>query len=63
MMIGLVSFGYQKMGLTDETAPVRDLDDARLSIELLRATLDVSRREHGAESHAATCARRSRRCS
>lgn len=47
MMIGLVSFGYQKMGLTGETEAVRDLDDARLSIELLRANLDVVEREHG----------------
>jgi hypothetical protein len=48
MMVGLVSFGYQKMGLTDETRPVRDLGDARLSIELLRAIRDVVEREEGA---------------
>ena len=47
MMIGLVSFGYQKMGLTGETAPVRDLPDARLAIELLRANLAVIERELG----------------
>jgi hypothetical protein len=49
MMVGLVSFGYQKMGLADETRPVRDLSDARLSIELLRAMLDVVEREQGEE--------------
>jgi len=50
MMIGLVSFGYQKMGLTDETGELRDLDDARLAIELLRANLEVVEREQG-EGH------------
>jgi|GEM_PF-1116448 len=49
MMVGLVSFGYQKMGLTDETHSLRDLADARLSIELLRATLGVIERELGEE--------------
>jgi hypothetical protein len=49
MMVGLVSFGYQKMGLTAETAPVRDLADARLAIELFRATLAVIEREEGEE--------------
>jgi hypothetical protein len=49
MMVGLVSFGYQKMGLTDETRPVRDLSDARVSIELLRALLEVVEREEGGE--------------
>jgi hypothetical protein len=44
MMVGLVSFGYQKMGLADETRPVRDLSDARVSIELLRALLEVVER-------------------
>jgi hypothetical protein len=47
MMISLVSFGYQKMGLTDETSELRDLDDARLAIELLRANLEVVEREQG----------------
>ena len=47
MMIGLVSFGYQKMGLTDETSELRDLGDARLAIELLRANLEVVEREPG----------------
>jgi hypothetical protein len=49
MMISLVTFGYQKMGLTDETSELRDLDDARLAIELLRATLEVVEREQGPE--------------
>jgi hypothetical protein len=49
MMISLVSFGYQKMGLTDETSDLRDLGDARLTIELLRATLEVVEREQGSE--------------
>jgi hypothetical protein len=47
MMISLVSFGYQKMGLTDETSELRDLGDARLAIELLRANLEVIEREQG----------------
>ena len=41
MMVGLVTFGYQKMGLTDATSELRDLGDARLTIELLRANLGV----------------------
>lgn len=49
MMVGLVSFGYQKMGLADETRPVRDLADARLAIEVLRAVLDVVEHEQGEE--------------
>jgi len=49
MAISLVSFGYQKMGLTDETRELRDLDDARLAIELLRAVTDtVDRQQTGA---------------
>ncbi|MCX6364872.1 MAG: hypothetical protein NTW58_12045 [Actinobacteria bacterium] len=50
MMEGLVTFGYQKMGLTDATSELRDLGDARLTIELLRATLGVVERELG-EDH------------
>jgi hypothetical protein len=49
MAISLVSFGYQKMGLTDETRELRNLDDARLAIELLRANLEVLERERGQE--------------
>jgi hypothetical protein len=48
-MVGLVNFGSQKMGLLDETREVRDLDDARLSIELVRAILEVLEREQGDE--------------
>src|SRR5450756_844880 len=47
MAISMVSFGYQKMGLTDETRELCDLDDARLAIELLRANLEVVERERG----------------
>jgi hypothetical protein len=49
MMISLVSFGYQKLGLTDETLDLRDLGDARAAIELLRATLEVVEREYGGD--------------
>ena len=49
-----MTFGYQKMGLTDETSELRDLGDARLAIELLRADLGVVERELGGAL--ATCA-------
>jgi len=49
MMISLVSFGYQKLGLTDQTSELRNLSDARFAIELLRANLEVVEREHGEE--------------
>ncbi len=48
MMISLVTVGYQKLGLTEQTRELRDLDDAHMAIELLRATLDVAEREGGA---------------
>ena len=49
MAISLVSFGYQKMGLTDETRELCDLDDARLAIELLRAVTEtLDRQQKGA---------------
>jgi outer membrane biosynthesis protein TonB len=48
-MVGLVNFGSQKMGLLEETREVRDLDDARLSIELVRAILAVIERGPGDE--------------
>ena len=48
-MVGLVNFGSQKMGLLEETREVRDLADARLSIELVRAILEVIERELGPE--------------
>jgi hypothetical protein len=46
MMVSLVTFGYQKLGLTGETAELRDLDDAHYAVELLAAILRVSDREH-----------------
>ncbi len=49
MAVSLVTVGYQKLGLTEQTRELRDLDEARLSIELLRASLDVLERERGAE--------------
>ena len=49
MMVGLVTVGYQKLGLTEQTRELRDLDDARLAIELLRATLSAVEREGDAE--------------
>lgn len=49
MMISLVTIGYQKLGLTDQTRDMRDLPDAHLAIELLKATVDVAERERGAE--------------
>ena len=41
MMLSLVTLGYQKLGLTDETEELRNLEDARLAIELLRGVIDV----------------------
>ncbi len=49
MLVGLVTVGYQKLGLTDQTRELRDLDDARLAIETLRAWIDVLARERGEE--------------
>jgi hypothetical protein len=48
MIVGLVTVGYQKLGLTDQTRELRDLGDARLAIELLRAVLEVAEKEPGA---------------
>jgi len=45
LMLDLVTIGYQKLGLTAETADLRDLSDARLLIDLLRATLGVVENE------------------
>jgi hypothetical protein len=47
MAIAAVNFSYPKLGLSDETRAVRDLDDVRVSIELIRAILEVLDREHG----------------
>ena len=41
MMVSLVTIGYQKLGLTDEARELRDLDDARLAIELLRGMIEA----------------------
>jgi hypothetical protein len=49
MMVGLVTLGYQRLGLTEQTRDLRDLGEAHMAIELLRATLEVVEREHGAE--------------
>ena len=49
MVIATVNFSYPKLGLSDETRPVRDLDDVRVSIELIRAILEVLEREHAGE--------------
>ena len=48
MAVSLVTVGYQKLGLTEQTRELRDLDGARLAIELLRASLEVLERERGA---------------
>ncbi len=48
MMVSLVTVGYQKLGLTEQTDDMRDLPDAHLAIELLRATVEVAERERGA---------------
>lgn len=47
VMISLVTLGYQKLGLTGETRELRDLVDARLAIDLLRAMVDVLAHERG----------------
>ncbi len=49
MVIAAVNFSYPKLGLSDETHAVRDLDDVRVSIELIRAILEVLDREHGGQ--------------
>jgi hypothetical protein len=49
MVIAAVNFSYPKLGLSDETRGVRDLNDVRVSIELVRAILEVLEREHDGE--------------
>jgi hypothetical protein len=39
MMLTIVTVGYQKLGLTEETRELRDLSDAKLAVELLRAII------------------------
>jgi hypothetical protein len=41
LMINLVTIGYQKLGLTDETRDLQNLDDARLAIEMLRGVIEA----------------------
>ena len=41
MMLTMVTVGYQKLGLTDDTRELRDLDDAHLAIEMLRAMVEA----------------------
>jgi hypothetical protein len=50
MVLATVNFSSPKLGLSDETRQVRDLDDVRVSIELIRAILEVLDREHGGET-------------
>lgn len=45
MALSIVSFGTQKLGLAEGTEDLRDLNDSRVSIELLRAVLDVLDRQ------------------
>ncbi len=49
MMLTLVTVGYQKLGLTDDTRELRDLADARLAIELLRGVVDAVETAAGAD--------------
>ena len=41
MMVTLVTVGYEKLGLTDQTRELRDLRDARVAIESLRRLIEV----------------------
>lgn len=41
MMVTLVTVGYEKLGLTDQTRDLRDLTDARVAIESLRRLIEV----------------------
>lgn len=51
MALGLVNFSSPKLGLTDETRALRDLEDVRVSIELLRAVVGVLDAETGQQAH------------
>ena len=51
MVIAAVNYSYPKLGLSDETRAVRDLGDVRVSIELVRAILEVIDRESGAQAY------------
>ena len=41
MMVTLVTVGYEKLGLTEQTRELRDLRDARVAIESLRRLIEV----------------------
>jgi hypothetical protein len=41
MMVTLVTVGYEKLGLTEQTRELRDLGDARVAIESLRRLIEV----------------------
>jgi len=41
MMVTLVTVGYEKLGLTEQTRELRDLTDARVAIESLRRLIEV----------------------
>ena len=41
MMVTLVTVGYEKLGLTEQTKELRDLGDARVAIEALRRLIEV----------------------
>ncbi len=41
MMVTLVTVGYEKLGLTEQTRDLRDLTDARVAIEALRRLIEV----------------------
>jgi len=45
MMVQLVQLGYQKLGLTEETRELRNLDDARVAVEALRRLIEVAESE------------------
>ena len=61
MMVTLVTVGYEKLGLTEQTRELRDLGDARVAIESLRRLIEVVESE--ATPRSAASARRWRRCS
>jgi hypothetical protein len=41
VMVDLMAIGYEKLGLTDETRTLRNLDDVRVTIESLRRLIEV----------------------
>jgi hypothetical protein len=47
MMVTLVTVGYQKMGVSEQTRGLRDLGQASLAIELLRALVETLARVLG----------------